>query len=130
MLSRRIRSAHRLVHLLDGVALDLDRQAGEGGAHGGERGRDPAGGDDVVVLHQRGVHQRHPVVDATAGPHRVLLERAQPGQCLAGVADRRARPVDRVRPGSGRRGDAGKMAEQVQRGAFGGQQAAYRAAYP
>ncbi len=95
---------------------------GEALAHGREGRGDPAGGDDVVVLDERGVGQRHAVVDAAAAPHGVLLERAQPGRRLAGVADARAGAVDRVDPGGGERRDAGQVAQQVERGALGGEQ--------
>ena len=42
---------------------------------------------EVVVLDQHGVAQALPVVEAATGAHRGLLDRAQPGQGLAGVAD-------------------------------------------
>ena len=59
---------------------------------------DATGGVDVVVLDERGVAQRHPVVDPAAAADRVLLQRPQPRRGLAGVADQRAGALDRVHP--------------------------------
>ena len=67
------------------------------------------------------------MVHPAAAAHRVLLQRAQPRQRLAGVADPGAGAGDGVDPGPGRGGDAGQVGEQVQRGALGGQDAGGRA---
>ena len=58
----------------------------------------PAGRDDVVVLDQCRVPQAHPVVHPAAAADRVLLQRAQAGRGLAGVADPRAGARDARRP--------------------------------
>ena len=62
---------------------------------------DPARRDHVVVLDHRRVGQRHPVVDAAAAAHRVLLQRPQARRGLAGVADRRLGALQRVGPARG-----------------------------
>ena len=93
-------------------------------AHRVERLGHAAGGDDVVVLDQRGVRQRHPVVDPAAAPHGVLLQRAQARRRLAGVADAAPVPARRRPSGAVSGRDAGEVAEQVQRGALGGEQVA------
>ena len=61
---------------------------------------DPARRRHVVVLDQRGVAEAHAVVDPAAAAHGVLLQLAQPGRGLAGVAHRacRCRPPRRPTP--------------------------------
>ena len=66
-----------------------------------ERRGHAAGGDHVVVLDQRGVRQRHPVVGAAAAAHRVLLQRAQARQSSCGCPGR-SRRCRRPRRPSGR----------------------------
>ena len=119
----RARRDHGL-GLLGRRDLDLDPQVGEHRPHPLVRRHDAARGDDVVVLDQRRVGQRHPVVDPAADPDGVLLQHPQPGRRLAGVADARAGPVERVdpRPGGGR--DARGEGQQVQRDALGREQRA------
>ena len=95
--------------------------------HRVDRRGDAAGRGDVVVLDQRRVAERHPVVDAAAAAHGVLLERPQARGGLAGVADRGAGAGDGVDPVPGQRRDAGQVADQVERGPLGGEQRAGRA---
>jgi hypothetical protein len=76
----------------------------------------------VVVLDQRRVTQSHSVVDTAADAHRVLLQRPQPRQRLARVADLCVRPGHRLDPGRRRRRDAGQMADQVEHRPLGGQE--------
>ena len=105
MLSSRTRSAPAVERLgAPGRACRTSTSTGSPGnvaRTASNAARDPAGRDDVVVLDQRRVRQRHPVVDAAAAAHRVLLQRAQPGRRLAGVADRGAGAGDRVDPARG-----------------------------
>ena len=106
------------------VDLDLARQVGSGGPDGAQRGDHRTGGGDVVVLDQRRIPQAHPVVDTAADPNRVLLQRAQPRQRLAGIADAGFRALDLGDPVRGGGGDTGQMAHQVEHRALGGQQPA------
>ena len=92
----------------------------------------PAGEGDVVLLDQDRVVEAHAVVHPAAGADRGLLERAQQRRRLAGVEDHgapalRPRRLDEA-GGQGR--DAGEVAEQVERDALAGEQAARRAARP
>ena len=81
MLSSSTRSAPAVEHLARPARrVSHSTSTGTPGnalAHRLERRRDAAGRDDVVVLDQRGVGQRHAVVDAAAAAHRVLLQRPQ-----------------------------------------------------
>ena len=84
-----------LAGLLDGVDLDLDRQARVGGADELERRHHAAGRDDVVVLDQRRVRQRHPVVDARrrSAPRTSPARAARASSCgCRGCARRCPRP--------------------------------------
>ena len=90
MLSSITRSApavDRLDHLLDPVALDFDAAARPLLAAPRRDGLADAEPPEVVVLHEHHLGQRAAVVHAAAGAHGRLLERAQPGQRLAGVPD-------------------------------------------
>ena len=64
---------------------------------------------------------------ATAGAHRVFLDRAQPRRRLARIDDRRLRVSDRVDDRPRHRSDAAHPAHEVQRRTLGRQQAARRA---
>ena len=81
--------------------------------------RDPEAAQ-VVVLHEHQVGERPAVVDAAAGAHRRLLERAEPGQRLACLADARAAFERRDEP-VGRGGDTREVAQEVERGALAGE---------
>ena len=85
-------------------------------------GGDAAGGQLVVVLDHGDVVQAHPLVGAAADPDRVLLQGAQARGGLAGVQHRRLGAGQRVGPGRVWVATPGHPAEQVQRGALGGQQ--------
>ena len=117
-----------LAHLVQAVALHLQRQAGRGGPDGPDRGADAARRGDVVVLDQRRVAQSHPVVGAAAAAHRVLVQRPQPRRGLPGVADGAVQPGDRVDPRPGGGGDPGQVGEEVQQGPLGGQDVPERGA--
>ena len=80
-------------------------QSGPHGSDGLESFRDPTCGDDVVVLDQGRIRQRHAVVGAPAAAHGVLLQSAQARGGLAGVADTCRRARHGVDPGAGERGD-------------------------
>ena len=83
----------------------------------------------MVVLDQHEVAQRAPVVHAAAGPHRGLLQRPQPGGRLAGVPD--AGPaVGRPHEPPGEGGHARQVAQEVQRGALGGEDRGQRPVDP
>ena len=103
MLSSRIQSApasRRVAHAVQVVGLHLHQDVGHLAARAGD-GVDQAGAGqgEVVVLHEHPVVEAHPVVDAAAGAHRVLLQGAQPGRRLARVEHlRRARRPPRRRP--------------------------------
>ena len=111
-----------LAQLVQGVDLDLDRHVREGLPYGLEGLRDAARGDHVVVLDEGRVRERHPVVDAAAAADRELLQGAQPGSRLAGVADLRLRALQGVRPRARGGRDAGQAAQEVERAALGGEQ--------
>ena len=61
------------------------------------------------------------MVPAATGPHRRLLEAAQPGRRLAGVPhpSRAAAAAGRLDVSAGERGDARQVVEEVQGGALG-----------
>ncbi len=68
------------------------------------------------------------MVDAAAGRDRGLLQVPQPRRRLAGVKDRRAGTDDRLGVAGGQGGDAGEVAEEVDRGPLGREQGAGAAA--
>ena len=78
----------------------------------------------MVVLDQCGIGQRHPVIDATAHPDRVLLHHAQAGYGLAGVPHLVRGSGERPDPGPGRRRDPRHQGQQVEGDPFGPQQRA------
>ena len=126
-LSSSTRSAPASSTSVSWPSESTSTSTGEPGPHRAdrlERRRHSPGGDDVVVLHERGVRQRHAVVDAAAAAHGVLLEHPQARRGLAGVAHLGAGALERVGPLRGRGRDAGEVAEQVERGALGGEQVA------
>lgn len=111
-----------LADLLQRVGLHLDRQVGEPLPYRLECLGDPAGGDHVVVLDERGVRERHPVVDTAAAAHGVLLQGAQTRCRLTGVAHLRAGALQCVGPRARGGRDAGEPAQEVERAALPGQQ--------
>ena len=64
------------------------------------------------------------MVDPAADAHRILLQRPQTRQGLAGIANLGLGSLDGGNPGGGGGGDTGKMTEEVEQGAFGSQQTA------
>ena len=107
-----------------GEARERARTGREGGC------ATPPAASDVVVLDQRGVGQRHAVVHAAAAAHGVLLQRAQARASSCGCRGLGAGARDGVDPARGQRRDARQVAEQVERGALGGQQRARRPGRP
>ena len=110
------------------LGLHLDEMAGESpGAT--DCLADATDDRDVVVLDQDRVVEAVAVVGAAAAAHGVFLQRAEAGRRLAGAGDARLRMGDRIGHGARRRGDAGQMAEEVEGGAFGGEDGAGGAGY-
>ena len=109
--------------------LDLHREPRVAGQHRLVGRHHPARREDVVVLDQRHVRERGPVVDAAAAAHGVLLQRAEARGRLAGVPDPGVRAGERVDPAGGGGRDAREVAEEVQRGALGGEQRRHRAVH-
>ena len=64
------------------------------------------------------------MVDATADANRILLQRPQPRQRLAGVADLRGCAVDGIDPRRGRGRDPTEVTDEVEHGALGSQKSA------
>ena len=83
---------------------------------------DAAGEGDVVLLDQDRVVEADAVVAPAAGGDRRLLQRPQARRRLAGVEDAGAGAGDRLDEAGGQGGDAGEVAEEVERGALGDQQ--------
>ena len=65
------------------------------------------------------VVEPEPVIEAAAAADGVFLERAQPRRRLAGAAHPRIGAGDQAHEGRRRRGDAGEMAEKIERDALG-----------
>ena len=78
----------------------------------------------VVGLDQDGFRKIRAMTLPSPRPDRLLLQRAQAGERLAGVEDHGARPAGALREGAGQRGDAGEVAEQVQRSPLRGEDGA------
>src|SRR5699024_8499420 len=112
----------RLLDLVDPVHLDLQGQLGKAFTNRPDRGPDTAGGNHVVVLDQARVAQTVAVVDPAPTAHRVLVQCAQPRPGLTAVADAGPGTRDRIHPGTCGRGDPGHVGEQVEGGAFRGEQ--------
>ena len=72
----------------------------------------------MVVLEQHGVVQAEPVQRAAAAANRVLFQKAHSGGGLAGVANHRRRPGDRLNVTAGERGDAAEPTDEIQHGAL------------
>ena len=98
------------------------------GAQPRQRRGDAAGGGDMIVLDQRGVIQAEAVVEAAAAAHGIFLQGAQAGQGLAGADDARLGALHRLDQRRRGGGDAGQMAQEIQRHPLGGQDGAGRAA--
>ena len=111
----------RHLGLAQRVALHLDGPARVEVAGLGHRLLD-GDAEQVVVLEQDAVGQVAPVVEAAAGPHRRLLQRPQAGRGLAGVADVGA-GVGGVGVAAGEGGDARQVAQEVEGGALGDEDA-------
>ena len=108
--------------MLECVDLDLARQIGRGSTHRTQRGDHRSRRGHMVVLDQCCIPEAHPVIGTATDAYRVLLQRPQAGQSLAGVSDLCLRSLHGGHPGGGGGGDSGKVAEDVEQGALGGQQ--------
>ncbi len=113
-------SRHRLVYLVEGPDLDLERHLvicrlapSDGLGHRTDH-------LDVVVLDQQPVVEPDPVVGAAARPHGVLLEGAKRRGRLAGIQDDGS-PLDGVDELTGHRRDAGHPLQKVERRPLRGQ---------
>src|SRR5262249_11742881 len=112
----------QLIERID-LDLDLDQMAG-GGLRALEHRADAAGDGDVVVLDQHGVVEAEAVVETAAAAYGVLLEGAQARRRLARAANARARAGDAADEFMRRRRHSGKMADEIKRDAFGGEDGA------
>ena len=65
------------------------------------------------------VEEAHAMVEPPSASHGVLLERPQSREGLAGVADPGLGALELVGPSAGEGGDAGEMAQQIERGPLG-----------
>ena len=120
----------QLAELVEVGDLDLDPEVGVGRADRVVGRHDAARGDHMVVLDHGPVGEAHPVVEAAAAAHGVLLQGPPAGQRLAGVEHPRAGALEGVHPGRGRGGHTGEVAGEVEGGALGREQAAGRAGHP
>ncbi|MPN10434.1 hypothetical protein SDC9_157729 [bioreactor metagenome] len=85
------------------------------------RGDRPRSGH-VIVFDEGRISQSHPVVDAAAASHRVLLQHAQPRDGFAGIPHVDARVSECIDPRGGGGGHSRQLSEQVEQRALGGQQ--------
>ena len=114
-----------LAQLIERIDLDFDLHQMPGDSlRAGEHGRDAARDCDVVVLDQNRVVETEAVIEAAAATHRIFLQRAQPRRGLAGAANPRACVSDQLYEGRRLGRDAGQVAEEIERGALGGEQGA------
>ena len=108
--------------LIERVDLDLDlHQMADRGFGAGEHGADAAGDGDVVVLDQDRIVETEAVIEAAAAAHGVFLDRAQSRRGFARTDDARLGVGDLLHERRGRGGDAGHVADEIQRRALGGQ---------
>ena len=111
-----------LLELIERVDLDLDLDQMPGRRLGARQHRADAARDrDVVVLDQHRVVEAEAVIEAAAAADGVFLQRAQPGVVLRVQMMRALVWAMRAHEGRGRGGDAGEVAEEIERGALGGQ---------
>ncbi len=85
---------------------------------------DAAGHCDVVVLDQHRVVEAEAVIEAAAAAHRVFLQRPQSRRGLARADDARLGVGDARDELRGGGGDAGKMAEEIERDTLGAENGA------
>ena len=90
----------------------------------GKHRADAAGHRDVVVLDQHRVIEPEAVIEAAAAAHGVFLQRPQPGRGLARADDARLGMGDAPHEFGRAGGDAGEVAEEIQRGTLCGQDGA------
>ena len=111
--------------LLERIDLDLDLDQMPSGLLGArEHRRDAAGHRDVVVLDQHRVVEAEAVIVAAAATHRVFFQRAQSRRGLARANDARLGMRDAGHELGGSGGDAGEMAEKVERDTLGAEDGA------
>ena len=116
--------------LLESVGFDFDEDVG--GAFfrfvdGALESRGVAGDGEVVVLGQHAVEKTEAVIDAAAGADGEAFEFAEPGGGFTGVEDDGFGSAYCIDEAAGEGGDAAEALEEVERGAFGGEQGAGRA---
>ena len=103
----------RLPHLVERLGLDLDRKRSVAFGEHSERGGNPAGEAEVVLLDEDRVVETGAMVAAATAADGVLLEGAQPGSRLARVEDRRAGAVDEIDERARERRHAAQSADEV-----------------
>lgn len=81
----------------------------------------------MVVLDEDGIIKRETVIHAAAGAHGVFFQRPEAGRRLAGAGDRGLGAGDSRGDFCGNGGDAGQVAEKIQRRALRRQKPAGRA---
>ncbi len=116
----------RGARLLQVFRLGHQRHPGLQGPCAGDGLADAAGRGDVVFLDQDAVVEADAMVDAAAEYHRVLLRIAQAGQGFARVDHLGAGAGHRIDIAAHRAGGAGKGLQEIQRGAFAGENGACR----
>ncbi len=115
----------RRAKLFQRLDFDLDEHVGRRDAlRLGQHFGHSASGDDVVFLDQDAVVEADAVVGAAADADRVFLCQPQAGQGLAGVDDLGAGAGHGVDIAAGEGGGAREQLQEVERGAFGGEQRA------
>jgi hypothetical protein len=83
----------------------------------------------MIILNQHGVIEAKTMIQPAAATHGIFLNGAQPRRCLACAHNMSPRVGYRVRNAARGRRDAGKMAQEIQGDALGGQNAAGRSGY-
>ena len=97
------------------------------GAHALDRGVDPAGGDQMVVLDQHRIVEAEAMIEPAAATHGIFLQAAQPRQCLARADDARRRSGHGIDKRACRGGNTRQMAGEIERDPLGRQQGARQA---
>ena len=117
-------------HLVEGIRLDFDDDAGLAPVRlvdGALESGGIAGHGKVVVLGQNAVEQSEAVVCPASGADRDAFEFAKSGSRLARVEDDGFRAGHGIDEAAGQRGYPAEALEEVEGGAFGGEQCTGRA---
>src|SRR5512134_184221 len=113
----------RRLGIFQALHLDLDAdQMRDGPPRRRQRLGDPPRCADPVLFDQDAVGERGAMIDAASDPDGVFLQRAMQGGGLPGVQDPGAVRGDLLHVSRGRRGDAGKPLQEIQRHALAAQQ--------